>query len=68
MDANFGLVRKQHSGKSPLPLSVVSNFFLDSSQVDDFVTTYTNDKQKDRVCFLVTFFGKCVFFCSISFQ
>ena len=51
MDANFGLVRKHHSGKSPLPLSIANSFFLDSSDVDNFVTTYTNDKQKDQVSF-----------------
>lgn len=49
MDANFGLVRKHHSGSSPRSLSVANGFFLDKVDVDSFVDEYSEDKQKDNV-------------------
>ena len=49
MDANFGLVRKFNSGSSPRPSSAVDSFFLDNAEVNTFVDSYANDKQKDQV-------------------
>jgi hypothetical protein len=49
MDANFGLVRKQHSGTSPRPLSLVNSYFLERSDVEAFVNGYVNDSKKDEV-------------------
>lgn len=49
MDGNFGLVRKHNAGISPRPISTKNGFFIDSMSVDAFVSSYSDDKDKDKV-------------------
>ena len=49
IDGNFGLVRKHHSGISPRPVSVTNGFFMDAGDVDTFVNSYSDAKEKDKV-------------------
>jgi len=49
MDANFGLVRKCNAGSSSLPPLITNDYFVDSSEVSDFVSTYGNDNVRDKV-------------------
>ena len=48
MDANFGLVRKVHSGCSTIPPLMYNNFFMNNDDVDGFVNAYANDHYKVR--------------------
>lgn len=50
LDANFGLVRKSNAGHSVgEPLSSSTGFFIDSKEVNNFVSSYQDDKKGDKV-------------------
>lgn len=54
MDANFGLVRKCNGSSSEPPL-FRNNYFLDSNEVDNFLSSYGNDNNtKDKVIMLIS--------------
>ena len=48
MDANFGLVRKKHSGQSATGPNMTDSFFMSSDEVENFVSTY-NNTARDKV-------------------
>lgn len=52
-DANFGLSRKKSSGKSPGEAFHTGRYFLDQTEVDDFVQNYVClTKKGDGVSYL----------------
>ena len=49
IDGNFGLVRKRNAGSSSSSSGIDGGFFIDDATVEDFVTHYGNDKEKEKV-------------------
>ena len=49
LDANFGLVHKQHSGISSNSPSLKNKLFVPQDDVDDFVRQYKYDAKGESV-------------------